>query len=49
MVPDGSGVGLYAASGLMAAMGGSVTIETELGRGTAFILRIPAEPSAAGE
>ena len=49
MVPDGSGVGLYAASGLMAAMGGSVTIDTELGRGTAFTLRIPAEPSAVGE
>ena len=49
MVPDGSGVGLYAASGLMAAMGGSISIDTELGRGTAFTLRIPAEPSAAGE
>ena len=49
LAPDGSGVGLYAASGLMAAMGGSVAIESELGHGTAFTLRLPAEPSDAGE
>nr|MBA2600284.1 ATP-binding protein [Actinomycetota bacterium] len=49
LAPDGSGVGLYAASGLMTAMGGSVSIEGELGRGTAFTLRVPAEPSEAGE
>jgi len=49
LAPDGSGVGLYAASGLMSAMGGSVTIDSELGRGTAFTLRVPAEPSAAAE
>ena len=49
MVPDGSGVGLYAASGLMAAMGGSLGIDSELGRGSAFTMRIPAEPSASGE
>ena len=49
MVPDGSGVGLYAASGLMAAMGGSLGIDTELGRGSAFKMRVPAEPSATGE
>ena len=49
LAPDGSGVGLYAASGLMAAMGGSVAIESELGHGSAFTLRLPAEPSDAGE
>lgn len=49
LVPDGSGVGLYAAGGLMTAMGGSVAIDSELGRGTAFTLRIPAEPSAAAD
>ncbi len=49
MVPDGSGVGLYAASGLMAAMGGSLAIDTHLGRGSALTMRIPAEPSATGE
>ncbi len=45
--PDGSGVGLYAARGLMAAMGGSLTVESELGRGTAFTIRVPAESSEA--
>ena len=49
LAPDGSGVGLYAASGLMIAMGGSLGAESELGRGTAFTLRVPAEPSEAGE
>jgi len=49
LAPDGSGVGLYAANGLMTAMGGSVTIDTELGRGTAFTLRVPAQLSAAAE
>ena len=49
LAPDGSGVGLYAASGLMIVMGGSLSAESELGRGTAFTLRVPAEPSEAGE
>ena len=49
MAPDGSGVGLYAAGGLMALMGGSLSIETQLGRGSAFTLRVPAEPSSAAE
>ncbi len=49
LAPDGSGVGLYAASGLMTAMGGSVTVDSQLGRGTSFTLRVPAEPSEAAE
>jgi signal transduction histidine kinase len=49
LAPDGSGVGLYAASGLMEAMGGSLSAASELGRGTTFTLRVPAEPSEAGE
>ncbi|MDQ4034403.1 MAG: HAMP domain-containing histidine kinase [Chloroflexota bacterium] len=49
LAPDGSGVGLYAASGLMTAMGGSLTVDSELGHGTALTLRIPAEPSEADE
>jgi signal transduction histidine kinase len=49
LAPDGSGVGLYAASGLMVAMGGSLVAASELGRGTTFTLRVPAEPSEAGE
>jgi signal transduction histidine kinase len=45
MAPDGSGVGLYAARGLMEAMGGSIAVSSELGSGTAITLRVPAEPS----
>jgi signal transduction histidine kinase len=47
LAPDGSGVGLYAAHGLMVAMGGSVSVESELGRTTSITLRVPAEPSEA--
>ncbi|MEO5986728.1 MAG: HAMP domain-containing sensor histidine kinase [Candidatus Limnocylindria bacterium] len=43
LAPDGSGVGLYAAFGLMRAMGGSIQIESRLGAGTSMVLRIPAE------
>ncbi len=43
LAPDGSGVGLYAAYGLMRAMGGSIKIESRLGAGTSMVLRIPAE------
>jgi signal transduction histidine kinase len=45
MAPDGSGVGLYAARGLMEAMGGSIEVASVLGTGTSVTLRIPAEPS----
>ena len=48
LAPDGSGVGLYAARGLMEAMGGTIEIDSRLGAGTAVTLRIPAEPSEAG-
>ena len=43
LVPDGSGIGLYAARGLVEAMGGSIRIESGLGRGTAVTLTLPAE------
>jgi signal transduction histidine kinase len=45
LAPDGSGVGLYAASGLMRAMGGRIEISSEVGEGTAVALHLPAEPS----
>ena len=45
LAPDGSGVGLYAAHGLMGAMGGSIDIDSRLGEGTSITLGIPAEPS----
>jgi signal transduction histidine kinase len=43
LAPDGSGVGLYAARGLMRAMHGDVDIATELGTGTTITLRLAAE------
>ena len=45
LAPDGSGVGLYAASGLMRAMGGRIEITSHVGDGTAVTLHVPAEPS----
>jgi signal transduction histidine kinase len=42
-------VGLYAARGLMEAMGGSVAIDSQVGAGTTVTLRVPAESSVAGE
>lgn len=47
MAPDGSGVGLYAARGLIEAMGGSIELDSRLGSGTAVTIRVPAEPSDA--
>jgi signal transduction histidine kinase len=48
LAPDGSGVGLYAASGLMRAMGGEIAIASDVGEGTAVTLQLPAEPSDEG-
>jgi signal transduction histidine kinase len=43
LVPDGSGIGLYAARGLMEAMGGGISIESEARVGTTVRLTLPAE------
>lgn len=43
LAPDGSGVGLYAARGLMRAMGGDIGIESRLGAGTTMTLTLPGE------
>ena len=48
LAPNGSGVGLYAARGLIEAMGGSIDIESSLGRGTTITLAIPAESAHEG-
>lgn len=45
LVPDGSGIGLYAAAGLMRAMGGTIGATSQLGAGTRMTLTIPAEPA----
>jgi signal transduction histidine kinase len=47
LVPDGSGVGLYAARGLVEAMGGEISIESALGRGTTVTIVLPAEHADA--
>jgi signal transduction histidine kinase len=49
LAPDGSGVGLFAARGLMEAMGGAIHVDGALGIGTAVTLRVPAEPSGNGD
>lgn len=45
LAPDGSGVGLYAAGGLVDAMGGSIRAASRLGGGTTVTINLPAEPS----
>jgi signal transduction histidine kinase len=49
LAPDGSGIGLYAARGLVEAMGGSVELDSKLGDGTSVTVRLPAEPSGADD
>ncbi|MDP9468732.1 MAG: HAMP domain-containing histidine kinase [Chloroflexota bacterium] len=43
LVPDGSGIGLYAARGLVEAMGGQIRVVSEPGQGTSMIMTLPAE------
>ena len=43
LVPDGSGIGLYAARGLVVAMGGAISIESEARVGTTVRITLPAE------
>jgi signal transduction histidine kinase len=43
LVPDGSGIGLYAARGLVLAMGGGISIDSEMRVGTTVRLTLPAE------
>ena len=43
LAPDGSGVGLYAAQGLVRAMGGEITLRSRLGAGTTVVITLPAE------
>lgn len=46
VAPDGSGVGLYAARGLVLAMGGTIRIASTPGAGTTVTISLPAEPVA---
>ena len=49
LAPDGSGVGLYMARGVVHAMGGEISLDTALGQGTSVTVRLPAELSGIGE
>jgi signal transduction histidine kinase len=48
-VPDGSGVGLYAARGLVEAMRGGLELTSRLGQGTAVTISMPGEPMEDAE
>jgi signal transduction histidine kinase len=45
LAPDGSGIGLYAARGLVRAMGGGIAVRSRLGSGTTITVTLPAEPA----
>ena len=45
----GSGLGLAIVKELTERMGGTVTVESEVGRGTTFVVRLPDAPAAARE
>jgi signal transduction histidine kinase/ABC-type amino acid transport substrate-binding protein len=41
---NGTGIGLFVVSQALSEMGGSITVESEPGKGATFIVRIPAMP-----
>jgi signal transduction histidine kinase len=45
--PDGSGIGLYTARGLLRAMGGDITVTSQPSIGSTFSLTMPAEPAGS--
>lgn len=47
--PDGSGIGLYTARGLLRAMGGDIAVSSGLGAGTTMTLMLPAEAAESVE
>jgi signal transduction histidine kinase len=49
IAPNGSGIGLFAARGLMRAMGGDIELTSALGHGTTVRLLLPAERADAAE
>lgn len=49
MAPDGSGIGLFAAFGLIRAMGGEISVSSSEGVGTVMSVRLPAESAVEGD
>jgi signal transduction histidine kinase len=44
----GTGLGLSIVSGIVSSYGGSIEVEAEAGRGTAFTIRLPATGDGGG-
>ncbi len=45
VAPHGTGLGLPLVKQIVEAHGGSITVESEVGRGSRFVFRLPASPS----
>ena len=48
LAPDGSGIGLYTAAGLVRLMGGELVAESSLGEGASMTISLPAELAGPG-
>jgi two-component system, OmpR family, sensor histidine kinase VicK len=47
--PQGTGLGLFLARGLLAAMGGRIWVESTEGEGSTFVFELPVAKESAGE